>query len=132
MTGHALLGRGLVKQNGFCASRFRQLVAVDAADVLVGATQRESSSLVMVEQRWLPLHAVVAFGATRGLARSKLLSVDILMAIFALRRGRLEIYVDQLRFKIARLVAINAGRGAVRSQQREIGLGVIEAREFFP
>ena len=70
----------------------------------------------MIEQRWFPFHAVVAFSTAGNLAFGKLLPVNILMAVLTLLRCRLKIDIDQLRFQIGRLMTINAGRGAVRSQ----------------
>ena len=63
---------------------------------------------------------------------SELLPVNVFVAIFTLYGRGLEVDVDQLRFKIGRLVAIDAGRRAMRSEQRELRLRMIEARKFLP
>ena len=77
--------------------------------------QREGCALVVVEERRLPLHARVALGAVRNVFFRELLRVNVFVAIFTLYGRGLEVDVDQLRFKIGRLVAIDAGRRAVRS-----------------
>lgn len=53
--------------------------------------------------------------------------MNILVAVFALRRRSLEIDIDQSGFQVWRLVAIHAGCRAMRSGQRECGFGMIEA-----
>ena len=58
----------------------------------------------------------------------KLLSVDIFVAILALGRSSLEIDVDEASLKIGRLVAVDAGGRAMRSQQRKLRFRVIEPR----
>ena len=80
----------------------------------------------------LPLHAVVALGAVGDVFFGELLPVNVFVAIFTLHGRGLEVHVDQLGFKIGRLVAIDAGRRAVRPEQRELRLRMIEAREFLP
>lgn len=85
------------------------------ANVLVGSLQRELGSLVMVKERRLPLGAVVTVGARRNPGLGKLSPVDILVAILTSRWRGLEIHVDQTGFLVRRLVAIHAGRGAMRA-----------------
>ena len=91
-------------------------MALGATNVLVGAAQRELGSLLVVEQRRLPLHAGVAFGASCGVTLGKLLAVNVLVAIFALSGRSLEVYVHQLGFKVWWLVTIDAGGRAMRAQ----------------
>lgn len=54
------------------------------------------------------------------------------MAQFALFGRGLEIHVHHRGFEIRRLVAIDAGGGAVRTQQRESRRRVIELSQFLP
>ena len=82
----------------------------------------------MIEQRGLPLHAGVAFGATRNVSRGELLSVNVLVAVLALCRRRLEVHIHELGFKVGRLVAIDTSRGTMRTQQDKLCPGVVEAR----
>ena len=131
MAGRALLGCRFVEKDGFGLHHLRQLVTLAAAYVLVCAAQRKRSLLV-VEKRRFPLHAVVAFRAARDLPLGELLSVDVLVAILALGRRHLEIHVHQLGFKVRRLVAIDASRRTMGAKQWKLGLGVVEARQFLP
>lgn len=128
----AVLGRRLVEENRLCGHHFRQFVAVGAPNVLMRSSEREIGPLLMVKRRRLPLDAVVAVGAPRDIGLRELLAVDVLMAILALKRSNLEIHIDQLGFQVWRLVAINAGRRLMGSEQREFCLRVVERRQFFP
>ena len=132
MTGHAVLGCGLVEQDRLGVNGFGQFVTLCTLDVLMGATQREDGPLLVIEQGGFPFHAVVAVGAGGSLSLGKLLSVDVLVAVLALHRGGLEIHIDQLGFEVWRFVAVDARRRPVRSEQRELGLGMIESGEFLP
>lgn len=58
--------------------------------------------------------------------------MDILMAVLALRRRGFEIDVNQLSSEVRRFVAVDAGCCPMRSQERELRLGVIESRYFLP
>ena len=131
MAGRALLGCRFVEKDRFGLYHLRQLVTVDAAHVLVSAAQRKRSLLV-VEKRRFPLHAVVAFRAARDLPFGELLSVDVFVAILALGRRHLEIHVHQLGFKVRRLVAIDASGRTMGAKQWKLGPGVVEARQFLP
>ena len=70
----------------------------------------------------------MTFRASRSIASSELLPVDVFVAVLALRRRGLEVDIHQLGFKVWRLVAIDAGRSAMRAEQNELRLGMIEAR----
>lgn len=94
--------------------------------------QRERSPLLVIEQRRLPLHAVVALGAAGDVRLRELLAVDVLVAVLALSRSSLEIDVNQAGLKVGWLVAIATGRRTMRSQQRELRFRVIEPRQFLP
>lgn len=132
MAGGAIFRRRLIEQNGLSRHHFGQLVALDAAYILMRPAQRECSSLLVVEKRRLPLHAVVALGTARNVGYGELFPVDVLMTVLALCRCGLEVHVDQLGLKIWRFVAVHARRRAVRTQQHEVRLGVVEARKLFP
>lgn len=86
----------------------------------------------MIEQRRLPLVAVVAGNAAGHPIRRELLPVDVLMAAFTFGRRRLEVHIGQLRLHIRWLVAIRARRRPVRPNQHKIRLSVIEPRQLFP
>ena len=132
MTSGTLFRCGLVEQNGFALNHLGQLVTAGAAHVLVRATQCESSTLVVIKQRRFPFHAVVTFGATRDISLRELLAMHILVAVLTLRRSSFEIDIQQVGLKIWRLVAVDARGSAVRPQEREFRLRVIESREFLP
>lgn len=117
-----------VEQNGLVVDRTGQLVASVTADVLVGFLQRKFSPLVMIEKGRLPFGAVMTVGARRNPGSGKLSTVDVLVAILTFRRRGLEIHMDQARLLVRRPVAIHASRGAMRSQQGEGCLRMIEAR----
>lgn len=91
------------------------------------AAQGEGSSLFMIKQGRLPLHAVVAVGAAGNIATGKLFSVDILVASLALAGSRFEIYVQQCGFEIRWLVALDARRRAVSAQQCKRRFRVVES-----
>ena len=89
--------RGFVEQHGLTFDQPGQLVARRALHISVGTLQRERGSLVMVEQRGLPLGAIVTLRARRRGSFGKLLPVDIFVAVFAFGRRRLEISINELR-----------------------------------
>ncbi len=126
MARRTILWCGLVEEDGLCTDDPSELVALCAADILVRPAQRERSPLLVIEQRGLPLHAVVAFGAASDVRLRELLPMNVLVAILALSRSGLEIDVDEASLEVGRLVAIAAGRRTMRSQQRELRFRVIE------
>lgn len=98
----------------------------------MGSAQGELRARLMIEERRLPLRSVVAFNTTGPIVTGELLSVHVLMAIFALCRRRFEIDIDQFRFQAGRLVTLDAGCDSMRSLQWKLCLRVIKARQFFP
>ena len=75
----------------------------------------------------------MAVSARRDAARiGELRAVDVLVALLALRGGCLEVHVHHSRFHVGWLMAVNAGRTAVRSQQGKTGPGMIELLQVFP
>lgn len=132
MASGALFRRGLVEQNRFTIHFPAQLMTAGAPHVLVRAAQCEFSALVMIKQRRFPFHAVVTFDAARDAGLRELLAMHVLVTVFALRRSSFEIHIQQPGFKIGWFVAVDARGRAVRSQQGEFRLRVIEAREFPP
>lgn len=113
MAGRTLFRSWLVEQNRFRIDHPGGLVTAGAPDILVRATQRELSALLMIEQRGLPLGAVVTFSAACDVRLRELLAMHVLMAILALCGSSFEIDIQQLGLKIRRLVAIDTGRSAV-------------------
>lgn len=132
MTGGTFFRRRLVEQNRFALNHPAQLVTAGAAHVLMRASQCEVRALVVIKQRRFPLHAVVTLGAARNSGLCELVRMHVLMAVLTLHRSRFEIDIQQVRFKIWRLVAVDARRSAVRTQQREFRLRVIESGELPP
>lgn len=132
MAGRALLRGRLVEQDLLAVDDPCQRVALRAARFLVRPLERERGALIVIEQRRLPLRAVVARDATGNSVLRELLPMDIFVAVFALRRRCLEVDICQLRLQVRRLVAIRTSCSAMRPDQREIRLRVIEARQLFP
>lgn len=132
MAGCALLRRGLVEEHGFTGNTACQFVAGFTLHVAVGPLQRKCGRLVVIEQGRLPLPAVVAPCARGCRPLGELPAMRVFVAVLALGWGSLEINIDQLRLQVRRLVTVDAGRGAVRSEQREGSLRVVEPRQFLP
>ena len=110
----AILRRGLIDEHCLGRDNFCQFVTFCATHVLVRAPQWECGSFLVIEKRGLPFHAVVALCTARDVSYRELLSMNVFVAVFALRRCGLEIHVHQLCFQIRRLVAVDAGGGTVR------------------
>lgn len=128
----AILRSGLVEEYGLSFDQAGQGMAPLTAHVTVHPLQRELSAGVMVEERRLPLRAVVAVGAGGHAILCELLAVDIFVALLALGRRGLEIHIDQGGFQIGRLVAVHAGGGAMGPDQWEGSPGMVEVGEFLP
>ena len=126
MTGGAFRWSGFIEEHGLAFDGARQFVATFAANVLVRSLQRKCGPFVVVKLRWLPLCAVVALGAWRHSALSKLPTVGVRMAFFTSRRRRFEIHVNQTDFLIGWLMTIHASGCPMRTNQREGGAGVVE------
>ena len=108
-------------------------MAESAAHILVRTLEAEGGPGVVVEQRRLPFVRVVATCAV-GLMRCvcKLPAVYVLVAAVARQRRAAEIHVHQLDFQPGWTVAIDAGHGAMRSQQWELGGRMIKAGQLVP
>lgn len=106
----------LVEENRFGSYDPRQFVTLSAAHVLMCTAQRKGRAFLMIEEGRFPLHAGVALGTSSHARFRELFSVNILMAVFALHRSRLEVHVQQLGFEIRRLVAGDAGRRSMRAR----------------
>jgi len=113
MAGHTVFGRRFVEKDRLVGNDFGQFVTLGAFNVLVGATQGEGGSLLVIEQGGLPFHAVVAVGAGGSFSLGKLFSVDVLVAVLAQCGGGLEIHIHQVGFEVGRFVAVVAGRRPV-------------------
>ena len=118
---------GLVEQDRLGGNNTREFVALCALYVLMGAAQGEVGPRVVIEQRRFPLHAGMAFCAASHFAFGELFTVNVFVAIFALRWHGLEVDVDELGFEIRRLVAVDASGRTVCAQQWELGFRMIEA-----
>ena len=132
MAGRTVLGRRFIEKNLLGANLLEQLVTVAALYVLVSAAPGEGGPLFMIEQRRLPFHAVVAVGTRRRFSFGELLTVDVFVTILADGRCGLEIHVDQLGFKIRRLVTVDTTGRQVGAKQGKFGLGMVESSEFLP
>ena len=120
----------LVKQHRISVYRPLRGVAGRAGDILVSAFEGECC-LFMIEERWLPLVAVMATAAVVS-AYAKLICMRILVALAASNGCRCEIDVDHRQFHVGRFVAVGAGRGAMRALQWELRLRVVEFRHVLP
>ena len=101
-----------------------------AGNVFVSALQWKSG-LVVVEERRLPLVAVVASGAIVG-TQAKLVRMRVLMTIAAVHGGFREFDMHHCELHAGWPVASDAGRRAMRSNERKVRAVVIERREIFP
>ena len=120
----------LIEEHQVAIHWFLQRVACRTSDVFVPSFQRESG-LVMIKKRRLPFIAVVACCAIVG-PGAELVGVRILMAIAAIDGGFRKIHVPHCQFHRRRLVAVDAGRRAMRPQERKVCLCVIEPGQIFP
>lgn len=113
----ALLRCRFVEQHHLCVHRLHQFVATFAAHVAMDALQWKRRPLVVIEQRRLPLRAVVAVRARRNVIRrpGKLRTVHVLVALFTLERRALEVHILEVGTHIRRLVAVDAGHSPVRA-----------------
>ena len=132
MAGGALRRSWFVEQNRFAIDLPHQLVAIGAFHVRVHTLQGEGGAPVVVKERGSPLGAVVALGARRDVSPRELLAVRIFVALLALFGCGFKVDVHHRGFEIRRLVAIDAGGGAMRAQQRESTLRVIELGQLLP
>lgn len=108
-------------------------VALSAAYINVNAFQLEERSRVVIKDGRLPFVRVVATRAADHLSVfDKLGGVRIGVTAFAVVRGGLEVDVNHADFQVLRLVAINAGHGAMRAEKFEPGGRVIKFRDISP
>jgi len=107
-------------------------MAVATANISMGPRQRELRSFVVVERRGFPLGAVVAVGAGSHIVLGELSAVRIGMAFLALERRVGEVGVDQFGAEVCRLMAIDAGHGAMRADERKFRFRVIETDQILP
>lgn len=119
MTTLTLLRGRLIEKNFLALNQPDLLVTAIASDIPVKPLQREGRPLVMIEQRWLPLRAVMAVHACRGSILRELPAMYVLVAILTLGRSSREVSRDQLGLHIGRLVAIDTGSRPVRAHQGE-------------
>lgn len=116
VAGSAIFGCRLVEEDVLAFDNTNLLVTSFAAHVLVCTFQREGSAQFVIEERGLPLRAVMALCAGCDAILQELLAVRVLVAVFTLGRRTLEVNIHQLGFEVRGLVAIDTGRGAMRSQ----------------
>ena len=121
VAGRTFLRRRLVEQDSLAFHHSACFVAGHATHIAVGSLQRKRRSFIVIEQRWLPLSAVVTFRTWRDPALCKLLSVNVFVALFAFVRRGLEVHVQQAGLHIRGLVAIDAcGRGCAPTSGNEV------------
>ena len=116
MAGRAIFRSWLVEEHSLGGHHFRQFVTLHAAHILVRTPQGEFRPLLVVKQRWLPLHAGVALRAQCSVRFGELLSVDVLVAVLALGWCGFEVHIHQFGFQVGRLMAIDAGRRPMCAQ----------------
>lgn len=132
MTGGAVLGRRFIEKDSLGGNDPSQLVTLRAAHILVSATQGEGRPFVVIEQGGLPPGRVVTIRTESNFACRELLSVNVLVTVLALGRGRLKINVGDLGLEIRRLMAVDAGGRAVSTEQSKLRLGMVKPGEFLP
>ena len=130
MTIGAGKGSGLVEQYLLPIHFLHQAVTILAGDILMPALERELGLLV-IEERRLPLVAVVARGAI-SFSVGELVAVRVLVALAAGLWSLAEIHVEQGALHVRRLVAIGAIHGSMRPDEREFGSRVIESVHIVP
>jgi hypothetical protein len=129
----ALRRCGFVKQHSLPGYNPRQIVTAATRHILVCALQREGRPRIVVKSSWLPTIDIVAAGAVRDLLPgSKLPRMRIVMAAGALHGGVAKIHVLQGSFQCRRPVAIRARYCSMGTEQRKLGLRMVESAEFFP
>lgn len=132
MASLALLWRRLVEKHLLAFDQPNLLVATSTTDVLVQTLQGKGRPLVMIEQRRLPLGTVVTLNTRRNAVPGELPAMNLLMTALALGGRRSEVGGYELGLQVGRLMAIDASRSFVRSDQGKRRLRVVEPREFFP
>jgi len=130
MAGLTSSGCGFVKEHLVAAHLFSKTVAGRAGYILMSALQRERG-LLMVKKGRPPFVVAVACGAVVRLG-AELVCMRILVALIAYRGGVGKVNMEHGQFHVWRLVAINAGHGAMRSDQRKVGLSVVKLRQVSP
>jgi len=107
----------------------RLLVAFVASHAGVAALQGEMRAGIMVEGGRHPALRIMAVRTRRFSGLGELAVMGVFVTIFADLGGVLELY-----FLLAHrhFVAITALGGAVRPEQREFGLGMVEASHLDP
>ncbi len=107
----------------------RLLVAFVASHARVAALQGEMRAGIMVEGRRHPALRIMTVCTRRFSGLGELGVMGVFVTIFADLRGVLELY-----FLLAdrHFVAIAALGAAVRPEQREFGLGMVEATHLDP
>lgn len=132
MTGGAVLGRRFVEKDSLGGDDPSQLVTLRAAHILVCSAQGKGGPFLVIEQRGLPPGSVVTIRTASNFSCRELLSVNVLMTVFALGRGRLKINVGDLGLEIRRLMAVDAGGRTMSTEQSKLRLGMVKPGEFLP
>lgn len=132
MTGGAIFRRRLIENHRLRPDNSRELMTLCTAHVVVRTPQREFRALLVIEERGLPLHAVVTLRAAGYVGFGELLPMYIFMAVLAQCRCLFEVHVEEIGFEVWRLMAVDAGCRSMRSEQGELRLRVIKAGYFLP
>ena len=125
----ALRRRLFVDNHRLGVNRARLLMAFVASHAFMAALQGEMRAGIMVEGRRHPALRIMTVCTRRFSSLGELGVMGVFVTIFADLRGVLELY-----FLLAdrHFVAIAALGAAVRPQQREFGLGMVEATHLDP
>jgi len=107
-------------------------VTVSAAHILVSSSQWKGRSFVVIEQGRLPLRRIMTIRTASNAGYCELLSVNVLVTLLTLVRGRLEINVRDRGLEIRRLMTVDAGGRAVSTEQSELRRGMVKPGELLP
>ena len=133
MAGRTLSWRRLIEKNLSPFHLSHVGMASGTANVHVDAFQLEKRTRVVVKERGFPFICIVATRAANHLTvLDELSCMRIGVASFAVVRSRLEVHVVHSDFQVLRLVTINAGNGAMRAEEFELGRRVIKFRHVSP
>lgn len=130
MAIHTSSRRRLVEQYQASCDRLLERMARRACDFFMAALQGEVR-LAVIEERWSPLIAVMAFSAI-VCPRIELIGMWILMAIAAIDGCFGKLHVRHGKFHVRWFMAIDARHRPVRSHKWERCLRMVELRKIFP
>ena len=84
MAGNTIFRCWPIEKHRLGGYETRKFVTLPAAHILMRASQRESSPLLVIEERRFPLHTVVTFSTWSNVRFGELLPVNVFVTVFAL------------------------------------------------